>query len=222
VAYAHEPAAPRIARLETATGLSGILFLLGFLVQGNPPVPEEPAATVAEFLRDERSGILAGDCILAVAAVPFFWFLGVLRDYFDAADERRGARVGALGMGVGTAIVLCAAAIQAALVLNIAATPEAVVRFGFDSFNSLITIAGGLFAVGTAGFAASGAAGGRLPPWLSRAGFATAALQLITLPGLVLESGAFAAGGPVALVAFVALVAWFLALTAQLMKDASR
>jgi hypothetical protein len=208
----------RAARLETAAGLSAVLFLIGFLVQGNPPAPDADTATIAEYLRDQRSGILTGDSILAVAAVPFFWFIGVIRGQLGSAGEWRRSEAGALGMAIVTGVVLAAAAVQAALMLNIASTPEALMRFGFDVFNSLITIAGGLFAVGVAGFAAAGVSSGVMPRWLWRFGLATAVLQIATLPGLFLEGGAFAAGGPVALSAFVALVAWFLAVTAHLMR----
>ena len=208
-------------RLDLACGFSGLAFLVGFLIQGKPPSPDEPVATIGSYLADHRSAILAGDVLIAVAAVPFLWFLGAFRGHLGDAGETRLSAAAFLGAGVGTAIVLAGVAVQAGLVLNSVHGPGGLVRFAFDSFNALITIAGAALAVGVGAAAVSGARSGALPPWLCRAGAATALLQVAMLPGLVAEGGAFAAGGAVALVAFVALVAWFTALTTHLLRRPS-
>ncbi|HEY3021169.1 MAG TPA: hypothetical protein VGJ32_13310 [Solirubrobacteraceae bacterium] len=208
-------------RLDLACGFSGLVFLAGFLVQGKPPSPDEPVATIAGYLADHRSAILAGDLLIAVAAVPFLWFLGAFRGVLGEAGETRLSAAAFLGAGVGVGIVLAGVAVQAALVLNSVHGSDALVRFAFDSFNALITIAGAALAVGVGAAAVSGARSGALPAWLFRTGAATALLQVATLPGLVAEGGPFAAGGAVALLAFVALVAWFTALTAHLLARRS-
>ena len=208
-------------RLDIACGLSGLIFLVGFLVQGKPPGPDEPVATIAGYLADHRSAILAGDVLIAAAAVPFLWFLGAFRGYLGEAGETRLSAAAFLGAGVGTGVVLVGVALQAGLVLHSIQAPDALVRFAFDSFNALITIAGAALAVGVGAAAVSGARSGALPAWLCRAGLATALLQVATLPGLVADGGPFAAGGAVALLAFVALVAWFTTLTAHLLARRS-
>lgn len=81
-----------------------------------------------------------------------------------------------------------------------------------------MTIAGGCFAAGAGAAALSAGRSGALPGWLCRSGIATALLQLVTLPGLVAEDGPWAAGGIVALVAFVALVVWFGAVTVVMLR----
>jgi hypothetical protein len=215
------PAAERPAwatRADAATGLAALLFLVGFVVQGDPPSPDEPTRTISGYLADHRDAILAGDLILAGAAAPFLWFLGALRGYLAEGGEWSLSGASVLGMGVGTGLVLAAAALQAGLVLNTATASEALVRYGFDSFNALITIAGGFFAVGAGAAAISGRRSGRLPGWLWGSGVVTGLLQLVTLPGLVLEHGPWAAGGPIPLFAFVVLVAWFVALTARMLR----
>src|SRR2546430_12931070 len=95
-------------RLDIACGLSGLIFLVGFLVQGKPPGPDEPVATIAGYLADHRSAILAGDVLIAAAAVPFLWFLGAFRGYLGEAGGTRlsaaavlRARGGARGRLVG-------------------------------------------------------------------------------------------------------------------------
>jgi hypothetical protein len=200
------------------SGFSALLFLLGFLVQGDPPSPDQATAVIAEYLADNRDAILAGDLVLAFASAPFFWFLGSLRGYLSEAGEARLSAAGLLGAGVGTGIVLIAAAVQAALVLNSAGASEELVRFGFDVFNSLVTIAGGCLAVGAGATAVSAARTGAFPPWLWRSGVVTAVLQLVTLPGLAVEQGPWAAGGAVPLIAFVVLVGWYVAVTVEIVR----
>jgi hypothetical protein len=113
---------------------------------------------------------------------------------------------------------LIGAALQAGLVINTAAGPPELVRLGFDTYNAAITIAGGGYAVAAAAAGVSALRTGALPRWLGQAGIVIGALHLVTLPGLVIESDPWAAGGPVALVVFVVLVAWYTAVTAHLVR----
>jgi hypothetical protein len=198
-------------RIDAGTGaFAAILFLVAFAIPGKPPSPDEPAARIAEYLGDNRSPILTGDVLIAFAAAAFAWFLGNLRGYLAAAGEERLSTAAALGGMIGTAIIAAGAALQAGLVLNSAQANAELVRFGFDSYNALITIAGGGLAVAAAAAALSGARTAALPAWAVRTGLVTATLQLVTLPGLVAERGFFAAGGPMALLAFLAIAAWFI------------
>lgn len=209
------------ARVDAATGaLGAVVFVVAFALPGKPPSPDEPTATIAAYLGDERSAILAGDVLIAAAAALFLWFLGVLRGHLASAGEDRLAGAAVLGGAVGTAIIAAGAAAQAGLVINGAEATDELVRFGFDVYNALITIAGAPLAVAAGAAALSGARGGSLPAWLVRTGVVVAGLQLLTLPGLVLEGGFFAAGGPMALLAFLAISAWFAAVSALLMRRA--
>ncbi|HKP90489.1 MAG TPA: hypothetical protein VJT75_11020 [Thermoleophilaceae bacterium] len=208
----------RVPPLDAAAGFSGLLFLVGFLIQGKPPRPDEPVTAISAYLADHRDAILAGDLMLAMAAAPFFWFAGVLRGYLAEAGESRLSAASALGVSVGTGIVLVAVAVQAGLVLNTADGPPELVRLGFDTFNALITIAGGCLAAGVGAAAVSALRSAALPRRLAQAGVITAVLQIVTLPGLVVERGPWAAGGAVPLLAFVALVAWYTVVTTHLVR----
>ncbi len=206
-------------RLDAATGLvAGALFLVGFGLPGNPPSPDEPTAAIAEFLADHRSAILAGDLLVALAAAAFVWFLGVLRGHLADAGEEHLSTAAILGGAVSTAIITAGAALQAGLVLNLGEASDDVVRFGFDGFNALITIAGAPLAAAVAATSLSASRSGALPAWVVRAGLVTAVLQLLTLPGLIVESGLFAAGEAMALAAFIAVVAWFVAVSVVLIR----
>jgi hypothetical protein len=206
-------------RLDAATGaLAAALFLIGFALPGTPPRPDESTATIAEYLGEHRSAILAGDVLIALASAVFLWFLGNLRGYLRAAGEDHLSTAAALGGSVGTAIITAGVALQAALVLNSTEANVELVRFGFDAYNGLITIAGTGLAVGTAAAAVSGARTGALPAWAVWTGPGTAVLQVVTLAGLVAEGAFFAAGGPVALIAFVAISAWFIAVSLLMVR----
>ena len=211
----------RSTAADCATGFSALLFLAGFLVQGNPPSPDESTATISAYLVDHRNQILAGDVILAVGAAPFFWFLGVFRGHLADAGERRLSAASALGAAVGVGIVVAGMAVQAGLVLNTAEASPELVRFGFDAFNALITIAGTCFAVATGAAALSASRSGALPRWLCGAGAVTALLHIGTLPGLFAESGPWAAAGQVPVVVFVVLVVWYVAVAVHLMRTRS-
>jgi hypothetical protein len=206
-------------RLHAGTGaVAAALFLVAFALPGVPPRPDESTATVAEHLRDHRSTILAGDVLIAFASAIFLWFLGNLRGYLRAGGEDRLSTAAVLGSAFGTALIAAGAALQAGLVLNSAEADAELVRFGFDAYNSLITMAGAGLAVGTGAAAVSGARTGTLPSWIIRTGLVTALLQLVTLPGLVAEGGFFAAGGPMAWLAFLAISAWFIAVSLLMVR----
>ena len=206
-------------RLDAATGaLAAILFLAAFAIPGKPPAPDEPTARIAEYLGDHRSAILAGDVLIAVAAAAFIWFLGILRGHLAESGEELLSTAAALGGGIGTAIIAAGAALQVGLVLNSAGSDQDIVRIGFDSYNALITIAGGGLAVAAGAAALSGARSAALPVWAVRTGLVTGALQVVTLPGLFAEDGFFAAGGPMALLAFLAVSAWFISVSLFLVR----
>lgn len=209
----------RIARLEASTGVvAGLLFLVAFAIPGKPPSPDATAARIAAHLADRRDVVLASDLLIAIASAAFLWFLGHLYGRLSAAGDDHLSAAAILAAVMGTAVILAGAAVQAGLVLNSAAASDALVRLGFDTYNALITIAGAPLAVAAGAAALSGARTGALPRWLARTGAAVAILQLATLPGLVVEAGAFAAGGAVALLAFAAIAGWFIAASVVMVR----
>ena len=209
-------------RLDAATGVVAlVLFLVGFGIQGTPPDPGDPVAKIAAYLADHRSSILTGDFLIAVGAAFFIWFLGSLRSYLRAGEggEGRLSAASFLGGGVATATILAAAALQSALVLHPATLADpTVVRFGFDGFNALITIGGAALAVAVAAAACSAARSGALPPSAYWSGSVIAGLQIITLAALFEKSGFFAAGKELALIAFVTLSVWYIAVALLIMR----
>jgi hypothetical protein len=119
-----------------------------------------------------------------------------------------------------TFLVVAALALAAGVALHGAALGAPLVAAGFDVFNALVTVAGVGFGTSVAAAAISGARSGALSTGLLRAAAAVVPLQLLTLPGMVAEQGPFAAGGLVAIVAFWALSAWYVAASVHLLRRA--
>lgn len=207
-----------VRRADAASGLvAAVLVVAGFALAGPAPAPAEPTGEIARHLADSRSRILTGDVLIAAGAAFYLWFLAALRTHL-----RREPTLSALAMAAGAlamTIVVAGVALQAGLVLDEQTLASSTaVRLGFDGYNALITIAG--FGFGATAAATAGSAGrsGALSPRLRRAGWATAVLQIATIPGLVATSGPFAPAGPVPAVAFWVLAAWSAAVAVALMR----
>jgi len=209
-------------RLDAFTGvLAAVLLLVGFVVQTKPPDPGDPVSKIAAYLADNRDAILLGDFLIAVGSAFFIWFLGSLRSYLRAGEggEGRLSAAAFLGGGVAAAVVLAAAALQSALVLHpVTLTSAEIVRFGFDAVNALVTIGGAALAVGVAAASCSAARSGALPPSVYWSGSVVAGLQIVTLAGLFEKSGVFAAGKEIALIAFVTVIAWYIAVALMIVR----
>jgi hypothetical protein len=203
--------------------MAGVFFLAGFGIQGKPPVPAEPVRSIASYLVHHRDRILVADCLIGVGAAIFIWFLAVLHNHLRAYGDRDGGAsfAGLAGAGLGTALVLGGAALQAALVVHAGALgSSSVTRFGFDAYNALITIAGFMFAVGVGAASISAARSGALSSRLYGTGVLVAIVQIPSCAGLFSDSGFFAPGRYMALVAFWALAAWYIAVSVRLTRRA--
>ena len=195
-------------RLDAASGfVAALLIVGGFALAGPAPPPAEPTEEIARHLADSRNRILTGDVLIAAGATFYLWFLAALRTHL-----RREPTLSSLAIAAGAlamTLVVAGVALQGALVLDEQTlASEAAVRLGFDGYNALITLAGFGFAATAAATAGSAARSGALSPGLRRAGWATALLQLATIPGVVATSGPFAPAAPVPAIAFWVLAAW--------------
>ena len=209
-------------RLDASTGIvAAILILVGFIVPTQPPDPGDPVQKIASYLSDHRSAILLGDVLIGVSVAIFIWWLGSLRSYLRAGEggEGRLSAAAFLGGGVSLGLVGAGAALQSALVLHPDALGNAaLVRAGFDGYNSLITMAGAPLAILVAATSCSAARSGALPPSAYWLGSIIAGLQLATLAALFAKTGFFAAGKGFTLIAFVAVVAWFIAISMLMIR----
>ena len=195
---------PRHSRGAAGAGVvAAVLFLAGFALLAVPPSPSDPAPEVVDYLTDKRGSVFAAALLIGLGAGLFLWFLSALAASLPPAEGLAGTLA---GFG-GAVVVLAALGLLAGLALHVHELEEpGVFLVGFDVYNGLVTIAGVLFAASVVALSA-GLRSGALP----RVGAAVAALQLATLPGLFAEEGFFAAGGAMAVLAFWALCAWYVA-----------
>jgi hypothetical protein len=209
-------------RLDAASGLvAAALIVAGFALSAAAPPPAEPAAELARHLSGSRDRILAGDLLVAAGAAFYIWFLAALQTHLRTLPHRE-LTLSATAFAGGAAamtVVVAGVALQAGLVLDESTLrSDVAVRLGFDGYNALITIAGFGFALTAAAAAGSARRSGALGGMLIWAGFATAALQLATIPGLVMTSGPFAPAAPIPVIAFWTLALWSSAVSVTLIR----
>ena len=187
--------------------IAGPLIRAGFALAGPAPPPAESVDEIARHLEAHRDRILTGDLLIALGAPLYLLFLALARPRLGLAPLAGGA--------LGMILVVAGVSLQAALVLDdLTLTSDPVVRFGFDAYNALITLAGVGFALAAGAVAAAPALSRRL----RITGAVVCALQLLTLPGLVAASGPFAPAAVVPAVAFWALTAWSMTVAYQLRR----
>ena len=192
--------------------VAAVLILGGFAAIGPAPAPAEPASELARHLTENRTRILTGDVLVGAGAVFYLCFLAALQARLRSPTILAG---GAMAM----TIVVAGVALQSALVLEEATLDsDAVVRLGFDGYNALITIAGFGFALTAAATAGAAGRSGALPGSLAQLGWPVAALQLLTIPGLIVTSGFFAPAHAMPVLAFWALAVWSAAVAVVMIR----
>jgi hypothetical protein len=203
--------------------VAAVLIVGGFSLLGGAPLPADVPREIGRQLWDDRALVLASAFLIGTGSLFFLWFLAAVQEHLRRAQpgDAALAALSFLAGGAAMVLVVTGVAVQAALVLQENTTRSAgAVRLGFDAYNGLVTIAGLPFAAYVAAASESARRSRALPSALWRFGWATAALQLLTLPGLVVTDGAFAPGQAVALVAFLVLTAWSVAVGVVLFRRA--
>lgn len=102
---------------EWLAPLTGVLFVIlvvvSFVLQGEPPGADEPAAEIVEHYTDDKDAIQIGAFIGAVAGTFFVFFFAYVRKVLRAAEGASGAlSIVAL---IGAAIIAVAAAIDSTI-----------------------------------------------------------------------------------------------------------
>ena len=197
-------------------GISGVLFVVlsAAVVVTAPPIPtlEASGADIVTYYSAHQTGFLIGNYLGALAVVPGFLVLVYLATMIRDAEAGRGS----LWILV---IVTNATALAAAMTVFVLFQTAAVVaptaqvstaKAFSDASNTAFAFS--FLPLGAvAGSASWGFLGtGTMPRWLGWSGLVVALLQLVGSLGTVLITGPLAAGGPVTLVSFSALLAWLL------------
>lgn len=206
---------------EGAAGLvAAVLFLGGFGLLATPPTPDQAPAELGGYLAGHRTEVFAATIALGAGSCLFFWYLSGVRRLLGNGAEPSLPTGAVMAAALATGLVLAGMSLLSALVLR--DTGRELALLGFDMFNALVTMGGFGFGFSLVAAAAAGHRGAALPRGLVAAGLAIGPVQLLTIPGLFVESGFFAPLGPMALIAFWLLTAWYAAVAVRMVRRARR
>jgi hypothetical protein len=197
------------SRLPAAAGVGAVvLFLIADFLAGELPSFDDPAATIVAFYQEHRTAVLAGVVLSGIASALVVWLVaGVAHALRESGESGLGtvalaAGIAAVSMGVAGDVL--------------SGSLAQVARDGDPDFVRGIYQIGGFFVEKSSWLAAlvalaSGLAARRsLPRWYATTSLAAA--PFIALGGIALGSSGFLAPlGGLALIAFLALLAWILA-----------
>jgi preprotein translocase subunit YajC len=100
-----------------------ILVVVGSLISGAPPSPDDSVREIADYYEDHTGAIKAGAFLTGLAAVAFLWFLGSLWSTLRRSEETRRLATIATGGGlVGLITVITSIALNATVAIAIGST----------------------------------------------------------------------------------------------------
>jgi hypothetical protein len=206
---------PRLPRLGAAAGAAAILvYLVGAAVMPVEPPFGAPAAEVAAYFDEHRSGIQLAAAIQALWAPLLIWFLATARAHAERASDAAGLAA-TVALGCGVVLVTLFLADVAALAVaalrpdNMAASPELA-----SALRDFSWLAQGMATPAVCAVPASLAAvalrhGALWPAWVGWFGLASALAYALRLGTLFATDGPFAADGVLGLwVPVAAIASW--------------
>ena len=111
-------------RYGAAAGLLFVvLVVVGSLIPGAPPSPDDSVREIANYYEDHTGAIKVGAFLTGLAAVAFLWFLGSLWSTLRRSEDTRRLATIATGGGiVGLITVITSIALNATVALAIDST----------------------------------------------------------------------------------------------------
>jgi preprotein translocase subunit YajC len=163
-----------------------ILVVVGALIAGQPPNPDDSLREIGEYYEDHTGTIKAGAFLTGLAAVAFLWFLGSLWSTLRRSEDTRRLATIAVGGGiVGLITAVIAFAVNATAAIAFDADREAILAVNPKFIYLLSGTIGGMGNFGVAVLVAATAVA------VMRTGVLPAALGW---PGLALAVGWLVAG----------------------------
>ena len=197
-----------------------VLFVVSFLLPGQPPDPGDSQATWVAYTLDKTKELKISAMLFGLALVAFIWFMGSLGTALREAGEQRLAAV-AFGSGVATAaIALVATSFQAAMAWRIAANEPTLTRAFADIQWAVMTLAS--FTVAAFIFATAIASWRAriFPPWYN-IGSDIVALAVLFAGGALRYDGFYSPTGGYAFITLIASLVWIIVTSVFVMRRAS-
>jgi hypothetical protein len=211
------------ARWERYAALGGFAFVVlnvvGILLPGAPPAPDDSATKIASYFKDNAGKIEAGQVLALVATIGLLWWFGSLFRRLRAAEEGnpRLSVVALAGIAVGGSAAMMSGAVTSATALRIDEVGAAS-RFMYTLSMVMLSCAG----VGVIAFLGAVCAlnrrAGMFPMWTSYVGWLAAAGFAVGLIGAGSDSSAI---GAVGLIAFLVWCVWIIAVSTMMWRGAS-
>jgi preprotein translocase subunit YajC len=115
------------AKWERYGAAAGLLFVVlvvvGALISGAPPSPDDSVREIADYYEDHTGSIKVGAFLTGLAAVAFLWFLGSLWSTLRRSEDTRRLATIATGGGiVGLITAITGFALNATVALAIDST----------------------------------------------------------------------------------------------------
>lgn len=193
----------RVLTTPRAAGLAGVVFALllaAAIVLVRLGIPEGSGAATAEGFTDSarRNALRAALALVPFAGIFFLWFIGVVRSYVGAAEDRFLATV-FLGSGLVFTATIFAAAAAARSLLAVGpptGTASALTTWDFGrhlAYTLMTEYATRMAAVFVSSMSVIGHRLAVLPRWLSVLGFLAALTLLLGSPNVPWAELAFPA-----------------------------
>jgi hypothetical protein len=188
-----------------------ILVVVGALIGGAPPSPDDSVRKIAQYYEDHTAAIKAGAFLTGLGSAAFLWFLGSLwATLRRSEDTRRLATIATAGGVVGVVTAVTAFALNATVALAIDTTG------GTASVNPkfiylLSGVIGGMGNFGIAVFvAAVGVAALRTGVFPAALGWASLVIALGWIVGGAIVASTASAFFAIGFIVFLVWLVWVL------------
>jgi hypothetical protein len=165
-------------RWARASGIAFVvLTVVAFVVGGEPPAADDPAAEVVSYYDGDRGQVLVSSFVFAVALGFWIWFAAAIANNLRERGQGRVAATITTPVATFAAVQLVGTALNAVLAYTVARDVDADVAKAFFELTWAVDM---LAAVPSAVFFVAAALGFKrtqmLPAWLCWAGLGVAAL----------------------------------------------